>query len=101
MKKFLGIILFCLLLNGCAVNENKGGGVSIGKVGSTFWKATAGHEELVEFYSKDEVDEICYNWDDAGLKNKEYRVKNRNAMKEVLKAKGEDPLICMKADNTS
>ena len=32
--------------------------------------------------------------------HKPYRVKNRNAMKEALKIKGEDPLICMKLDNT-
>ena len=99
MKKLLGIVVLGLLLSGCATNKD--GSYSLGLEGSLAWKATAGHEELVAFYLKSGVDEICHSWKDVGENtHKPYRVKNRNAMKEALKIKGEDPLICMKLDNT-
>ena len=99
MKKLLGIVVLGLLLNGCAANKD--GSYAIGLKGSLTWKATANHEDLVAFYLESGVDEICHSWKMVGENEyKKYRVRNRSAMKEALKTKGEDPLICMKLDNT-
>tara|TARA_Y100000294_G_scaffold157088_1_gene158425 strand:+ start:580 stop:888 length:309 start_codon:yes stop_codon:yes gene_type:complete len=97
MKKLLGIVVLGLLLSGCATNKD--GSYSLGLEGSLTWHATAGHQELVAYFLKSDVDEICHNWKWVAENNENFRIRNRNAMKEALKAKGEDPLICMKLKN--
>ena len=97
MKKAILIIVLGLLLSGCATNKD--GSYSLGLEGSVTWHATAGHQELVTYFLKSDVDEICYMWKWVGSNNQDFRVRNRKAMKEALKTKGEDPLICMKLEN--
>ena len=97
MKKLLSIIILGLLLSGCATNKD--GSYSLGLEGSLTWHATAGHQELDANFLKSGVEEICHNWKWAGNYDENLRIRNRNAMKEVLKTKGEDPLICMKLEN--
>ena len=97
MKKVILILAMGLLLGGCATNKD--GSYSLGLEGSLTWHATAGHQELVAYFLKSGVDEICHNWKWAGNYDEKFRIRNRNAMKEALKTKGEDPLICMKLES--
>ena len=99
MKKlFSTILVLGLLLAACTSNTQ--GGKTIGLRGSSAWLKWAPYEDLVNYYSEYDVDEICHSWkyfDDA---SEFARKKNRNAMKAVLKDKGQDPYICMKLPST-
>ena len=87
MKKLLGIaVLGLLLLNSCMQ-------------GAPLWIMTATHEELTSHYSKMGIDEICHKWKESEYDIREWRTKKRNAMKEAIARKNEDPLFCMKVEN--
>jgi len=98
MKKLLGIVVLGLLLAGCSTNID--GGKTIGMKGSDAWLAWAPYQDLVKYYSQYDVDEICVAWNYEKDSFESRRTKNRNAMKEVLKNKGQDPYLCMKLPNT-
>ena len=97
MKKFLGIIILCLL-SGCAYNSD--GSPLMGKEGGTLFYVSAGHPELVTYFSKFPVDEICHKWHVFEDYSSDIRIKTRKAMKEVLVMKSVDPLFCMKVPSS-
>ena len=47
-----------------------------------------------------DIDELCKSWKKLDNSSKYKRVRNRKAIKEVLRDNGEDDLICMKLQNT-
>jgi len=98
MKKLLGIVVLGLLLAGCSTNID--GGKTIGVRGSDAWLAWAPYQDLVDYYSEKDMDEICESWDYAKDFSSSGRKEHRDIMKKVLKNKGQDPYICMKLPNT-
>ena len=99
MKKLLAILVLGLLLASCATNDE--GEFTMGPEGSILWHASASHAQLVQYYSERGVDEICHQWKYfEEISSEDIRVRNRNAMKEVLVNKKVDPLICMKLPST-
>ena len=60
MQKLLGILILVLFLGGCS--SNMSGGSTIGIEGSSAWLKWAPHEDLVRYYSKYDVDELCDRW---------------------------------------
>ena len=64
--------------------------------GTRFWHKHAEYHELISYYSRQEVDELCTKWVEVGLRKQYTRVRNRKAIKEVLENNGLDPLLCMK-----
>ena len=98
MQKLLGILILVLFLGGCS--SNMSGGSTIGIEGSSAWLKWAPHEDLVRYYSKYDVDELCDRWKNFDESSEFKRTKNRNAIKEILVNKGEDRLLCMKLPST-
>ncbi len=86
-------MILCLL-PGCAYNSD--GSQRMGMEGSLAWHISAGHAELVSYFSRMPVDEICHQWQIFEDYDSDVRVRNRKAMKEVLVMKNTDPLFCMK-----
>ena len=98
MKKLLGIVVLGLFLGGCTTDPD--GSKVFGQRGSYYWKNGTSHTELVKWYAQFDIDEICHEWKVEGKPDQNFRrKKTRDAMKEALKTKGEDPLICMKLEN--
>ena len=67
--------------------------------GAPLWFINATHEEMVSYYSKMGIDEICRNWKESEYDASHWRIKKRNGMKEAIARKNEDPLFCMKVEN--
>ena len=90
MKKILFVFFFTFFLQGNSYAF---------KEGTTFWYKHAPHSDLVRHYRGLDLDEVCAMWKEVGYWKKKRRVPNRKAIKEALKANGEDPFICMKLQN--
>ena len=98
MKIILGLLMFSLFIIGCTYNQD--GGRTIGAFGSPAWLKFAPHKDLVNYYSMKDIDELCKSWKSLDNSSEYKRVRNRKAIKEVLRDNGEDDLICMKLQNT-
>ena len=98
MRKLLGIVVLGLIFSGCSSNID--GGSTIGVYGGQAWKKWAPHADLVEYYSRYDIDELCDNWKSFDESSEFKRTKNRKAIKEVLEKKGHDKYLCMKLPST-